>query len=401
MSTTDRPVRVLNVLGGTDLGGAESRIMDLLRHMDRDSVVFDFLVHMDPVEYRKAVSSGVSPESLRKEQHFDREIRDLGGRIFAVPRPEPGDYSFYSKAVKRFFEEHKGEFSVLEGHMTSTAPVYMKIAAEYGIHPIVCHVRSAGTGKGFKGFLRKLLRRNAGKRADILFSCSEKAAKAVFGNRKSYFVPNAVETGKFVFDSKNRADVRSEYGLSGCRVIGHIGRFSYPKNHTFLLKVFADIAASQKDVRLLLVGDGELFPEVRKEAESLGIGDLVVFTGSRSDPERFYSAMDVLVFPSRYEGMPGTVIEAQANGLPCLISDTISGDTAVCETVKTLSLGADVSSWGKQALSMMDGEEGHRETVSAGNTEKLKEALYDVEALSERLKVFYTGGGIDLPLTGG
>ena len=186
------PIRILHVLGTTQLGGAESRIMDLYRHVDRERVQFDFLVH----------TGG--------EGFFDKEIRELGGRIFRVPRFRFYNYFSYKKAVKDFFEKNH-EFRAVQGHITSTAAIYLPIAKRAGIPLIIAHARSAGVDKGIKGVLTRLLRRNLSKKADFLFTCSELAGISVFGRKaveagKTVFVPNAIDCEAFEDDGLRRGD---------------------------------------------------------------------------------------------------------------------------------------------------------------------------------------------------
>ena len=158
-------IRVLHVLGNTQLGGAESRVMDLYRHMDRERVRFDFLVHTE------------------KEGHFDKEIKELGGQIFCVPRFRLYNFFSYRKAVKNFFEGHR-EFQAVQGHITSTASIYLPIAKKAGIPVTIAHARSAGVDKGIKGKMTRWMRRNLSKKADYLFTCSELAGISVFGKKK-------------------------------------------------------------------------------------------------------------------------------------------------------------------------------------------------------------------------
>ena len=146
------------------------------------------------------------------------------------------------------------------------------------------------------------------------------------------------------------------------------------------------------DLMLLLVGNGELYTEVREEAASLGLGNRVIFAGERSDPERFYSAMDLMIFPSRYEGMPGSVVEAQANGLPCLLSDAVSRETAQCDLVNFLPLDDGEKAWSESALRLLNryGAE-KREKLSEAGIKALTDSCYDAEALARKLTEFYIG----------
>ena len=141
------PIRILHVLGTTNLGGAESRIMDLYRHIDRNRVQFDFVVHTE------------------KEGFFDKEIEELGGRIFRVPRFRIYNYFSYRRAFREFFREHH-EFRMVQGHMTSSAAIYLPIAKKAGISTTIAHARSAGVDKGLKGKLTRWMRRNLWRKAD-------------------------------------------------------------------------------------------------------------------------------------------------------------------------------------------------------------------------------------------
>lgn len=156
------PIRVLHVLGGLSLGGAESRIMDLYRNIDREKLQFDFLVHS------------------AAEEHFDKEILSLGGRIYRVPRFKVYNWFGYKKALKQFFSAHK-EFRAVHGHMTSTASIYLPIAKKEGIPITIAHSRSAGVPGGLKGVVTKWLRKSLKYKADYCLACSKEAGKRFTG----------------------------------------------------------------------------------------------------------------------------------------------------------------------------------------------------------------------------
>mgnify|MGYP000828822755 CR=1 FL=1 len=268
-------VRVLHVLGNTNLGGAESRIMDLYRHTDRNRVQFDFLVH-----------SG-------EEGFYEKEIRELGGRIFRVPRFRIYNYFSYRKALKEFFQEHH-EFALIQGHMTSTAAIYLPIAKKAGVKKTAAHARSAGVDKGLKGTMTRFLRRNLADKADYLFTCSELAGISVYGEKavregKTIFIPNAIDCAGFTFDPKKRKKMREELGLADALIIGHVGRFHYAKNHEYLIRVFAKLCqmgtgacgstaenGTDQNYHLILLGEGPLMEDTRKLAEELGIGEITL-----------------------------------------------------------------------------------------------------------------------------
>lgn len=383
-------VRVLHVLGNTNLGGAESRIMDLYRHTDRNRVQFDFLVH-----------SG-------EEGFYEKEIRELGGRIFRVPRFRIYNYFSYRKALKEFFQEHH-EFALIQGHMTSTAAIYLPIAKKAGVKKTAAHARSAGVDKGLKGTMTRFLRRNLADKADYLFTCSELAGISVYGEKavregKTIFIPNAIDCAGFTFEPEKRKKMREELGLTDAIIIGHVGRFHYAKNHEYLLRVFAELCrmsagaggstaetgADQK-YHLILLGEGPLMEDTRKLAEKLGVADRVHFLGNHKNIADYYQAMDYFVYPSRYEGMPGTIVEAQASGLPCLMSDTICREVIVTELVETMSIEKEPKVWAEVLQRRMDAlvsKQENREKYAA----KMAAAGFDVQAQAERMMRFYESG---------
>lgn len=383
-------VRVLHVLGNTNLGGAESRIMDLYRHTDRNRVQFDFLVH-----------SG-------EEGFYEKEIRELGGRIFRVPRFRIYNYFSYWKALKEFFQKHH-EFALVQGHMTSTAAIYLPIAKKAGVKKTAAHARSAGVDKGLKGTMTRFLRRNLADKADYLFTCSELAGISVYGEKavqegKTIFIPNAIDCAGFTFDPEKRKKMREELGLTDAIIIGHVGRFHYAKNHEYLLRVFAElcrmsagadgstaeIGADQK-YHLILLGEGPLMEDTRKLAEELGVADRVHFLGNHKNIADYYQTMDYFVYPSRYEGMPGTIVEAQASGLPCLMSDTICREVIATELVETMSIEEEPKAWAEGLQRRIDAlvsKQENREKYAA----KMAAAGFDVQAQAERMMRFYESG---------
>lgn len=365
-----KPLRVLQVLGGTALGGAESRIMDIYRNMDRTKLQFDFVVHNT------------------KEDHYNEEIRSLGGKIYRIPKFRFYNIVAYRKAWQHFFREHS-EFAAVHGHMTSTAAIYLPIAKRNGVPITIAHARSAGTDPGMKGMLTRWLRKRLYERADYCFTCSKIAGDAVFGAKnmqkgKIQIIPNAIEVDKYVYNGAVREHLREEYGLQDAYVIGHVGRFHYAKNHTFLLDIFAEICKKKENARLLLLGEGGLMPEIREKAVKLGIQDRVIFAGNRTNVGDFYQAMDYLVFPSHFEGLPGTIVEAQAAGLRCLISDTIAQEVAVTELVAILPLQKSAKDWADYVLQ-------HQAYDRQQDVSELKKAGFDVKSQVSKLQDFYMG----------
>lgn len=368
------PIRILHVLGNTNLGGAESRTMDLYRHIDRQRVQFDFLVH------------------TKQEGHFDREIQELGGHIYHVPRFRIYNYFSYAKAMKDFFREHL-DFRAVQGHMTSTASIYLPIAKKAGVPITISHARSAGVDKGIKGVATRMLRQKLPERTDYMFTCSRLAGISVFGPKaveegKTVFMPNAIDCKKFDYDPVMRSKIREELGISDHYVIGHVGRFHYAKNHEYLIRVFAELCKrGRREYVLLLLGEGEKMEEIRHLVRELQVEDKVYFAGNKSNVYDYYQAMDYFVYPSRYEGLPGTVLEAQTSGLRCLISDSICEEVAVTELVHTMGIEQQPERWA-------DYIEKTQDYARISHFREVCEAGFDVEAQAEKMMKFYETGNL-------
>lgn len=386
MNLKDKIV-VLQVLSGLELGGAESRVMDLCRQMQDTDVQYAFLLHDKGPDF------------------YETEAGNLGCPIYRVPRFRFINYFSYCKALKEVFKEHP-EIDIVQGHMTSTASIYLPIAKKQGVKATIAHVRSAGVDPGLKGILTKWLRRHLDKRSDYLWACSTEAAKAVYGddhvNKGDVrILPNAIDVDKYVPGNElmeRGRDIRKQYGIENKLVVGHMGRFHYAKNHEFLVEIFAEIKKMEPESALLLVGEGGLLEDVRKKAEELGLQNDVIFAGRQSAPEEYYQAMDLLVFPSRYEGLPGTIVEAQAAGLPCVVSDSVTRDVDVTPLTDYESLNRSAKEWATIALAHMDEIKRRKNTpfdpmdnrnIWQRPEEILKANGFDVKMQAENLRKIY------------
>lgn len=368
-----KPIRVLHVLGTTNLGGAESRIMELYRKIDREKVQFDFLVHTD------------------KEGDYSAEIRALGGKIYSVPRFNVKNYRTYHNALVRFFEKHH-DYAAIQGHMTSTASIYLPIAKKAGIPLTIAHARSAGVDKGIKGLVTKIIRFPLKTRADYLFTCSKEAGIAVYGKKavrqgKVWTIPNAIDTERFRFNRSVRAKMLEELGLSDKFVIGHVGRFGFMKNHAYLIAVFYELCKMHDDVALVLIGKGELEEEIRRKVQDLGLTEKVHFLGTRANVEDYYQAFDYFVFPSVFEGLPGSVAEAQAAGLHCLISDKVTREVALTDLAVYRSIEDAPAEWAeeiqKNAKAAMIRKDMQQEIIDKD---------FDVAIQAKQMEEFYLTG---------
>lgn len=390
----NQPVIVLHVVGRMDIGGAESRIMDLYRHIDREKVQFCFMQHTSD---RCA---------------FEDEIEKLGGIVYHAPRFRVTNLISYQKAWVSFFKQHP-EIRVVHGHMTSTAAIYLPIAKKAGVQVTIAHARSAGVDPGLKGAVTRLLRRKLYQKCDYRFACSKMAGEAVFGNqneakRKAFYIPNAIETGKFTFNKEVREEIRQQLGIENAFVIGHVGRFSAMKNHEYMLQILAACLKMEKEknlvpMMLMFVGDGELKNSIMEKAEKMGLSTRVLFLGNQRDVFRYYQAMDYFLLPSFYEGLPGTAIEAQASGLCGILSDAVTNEAVITDLLQVRSIKENASVWAEEIVKenrRRDGilkEEGiakaqelllHRTSYA----ELVRQASFDVEEQAEKMQEFYLTG---------
>ncbi|MBQ6806764.1 MAG: glycosyltransferase family 1 protein [Lachnospiraceae bacterium] len=383
---------VLHVLGGTGLGGAESRIMDLYRQMNKEEIQFDFLVHSEALNHvRGAALSRVygAKECGREPQFYDEEIQKMGGHIYVLPKFKVYNYFTYRKAVKVFFAEHH-EFEVVQGHMTSTASIYLPIAKRAGVPVTVAHSRNAGVEKGLKGIATKYLRKNLYRKADHCFACSVLAGVDVFGKEwvekgNVKIIHNAIDAGKFTYDLEKRTSMRQKMQLENKLVLGHVGRFNTQKNHPYLIDIFAEICKKREDAVLILLGDGPDKEQMEKKCAELGIREKVLFEGNQRHPEEYYQVFDFFLLPSFYEGLPGVLVEAQAAGLRCFAADTITREAKATELVTYLSIEQPAEKWAEAILGQVDYERKnvYHEMVASG---------FDVKTQAEGYKNFYLSG---------
>ncbi len=327
-------IRILHVINEMVLEGAESRIMDLYRNLDTDKVQFDFAVH------------------TVKPAFFDDEIRQRGGRIYVWPEFKVSNLLKYIKEVNTFFKAHQ-EYGIVHGHIISWGFIYHRIAKKHGVRIRIAHARTSSYEKTLRGYLTLFMLKPLKYFANVYFACSGLAGEYAFGKRtvekgKVRIINNAIDAAKFRFSPDGRESLRKEFGLKNEILIGHVGTFRYAKNHPFLLEVFAEIAKVRPDAVLLLIGDGKLKQEIMGIAHSLEIEDRIIFAGQRTDVPELLSAMDVLVFPSHYEGLPGVVVEAQAAGLRCYVSDAVSQEVAITELVQFISLKESAGYWAEK-----------------------------------------------------
>ena len=297
------PIRVLQVVTYMGRGGLETMIMNYYRNIDRNKVQFDFLTHRD------------------ERWDYDDKIESLGGKIYHLPKLNPFSKN-YLNALDKFFKEHK-EYQIVHCHQDCLSGVVLKVAKKNGVRFTIAHAHSASQDKNLKYLIKVLAKKNIKKYSDKMFACGEEAGKWMFETDNFEVLNNAIDTDLYTYNKEKADKVKKEFSIENKFVVGHVGRFNYPKNHKFIIDVFSEIQKIKEDSVLMLVGDGDLRSQIEQKVRDLGLSDKVIFTGVRSDVNDLMQGMDVFLFPSLYEGLPVTMVEAQASGLKCIISDKV------------------------------------------------------------------------------
>jgi len=360
-----KPIRVLHVFGNLNSGGAESRTMDIYRAIDKSKIQFDFAIHTE------------------EECFFTKEVESLGGKIYHFPRFKGINYYSYNNAWDLFLKKHK-EYKIIHGHQTSTGFIYLKKAKKYGLPLRIAHARNSNKDSIFKRYTCKLSRYYSSN----MLAVSKIAGESEFGKKAVEegivkVIPNAIDASKYSFDPKMRTEKRIELGIQNNFVICHIGRFHQQKNHQFLLKIFKEILNKREDAKLVLIGDGSLRSEIEQQIELLGIKDSVILTGIRSDVPDLLHAMDMLLFPSLFEGLPGVVLEAQAAGLPCIISNTITDEVKITDLVKYVSLKESPLYWSEKVIELS------KELNRKNTFNEIYQAGFDIKSVAQWYQNFY------------
>lgn len=345
MSRSESPIRILHVLGGMVRGGVETWLMHVLRHIDREHFQMDFLVHTtQPCAY-------------------DDEIRALGSQI--IPCLDPPRPWLYAHNFKRVLREH-GPYDIVHSHVHHYSGYVLRLAQQAGVPVRMAHSHNdTSPGEVNAGLLRRgyltLMKRWIAQHATVGLAASRLAAADLFSpvwetDPRWQILYYGIDLTPFQ-GHINPVTVRAELNIPAeVFVIGHVGRFAEQKNHSFLVDIVTEVAKREPRTRLLLVGDGSLRPAIEQKVAQADLTDRVIFAGLRADvPRLMRGVMDVFVLPSFYEGLPLVGIEAQAAGLPVILSDAITEEVdRVRPLVQRLSLAQPASVWAELILAVRD-----------------------------------------------
>ena len=349
--------------------------MNIYRKIDKNKVQFDFLMHTD------------------KECVYSEEIRSLGGKIFNVPARNKGIWN-NKKALKAFFNSHS-EYTIVHQHVNSLSYIEpLKIARKHGVPVRIVHGHSTKEGGSIiHNYIHRWNQLMLSKQyATNIFACSDLAARWLLGEKRyrtgEYkIINNGIDIGLFNFRNEARNRMRKELKITDKFVIGLVGRFSYPKNHEFLIDIFEELHKKNNSAVLLLVGDGKMRSIIESKIIEKGLMSSTILTGIRSDITDILQAMDVFVMPSWYEGLPVSLVEAQATGLPCVVSDVITKQVEITKKIKYVSLDTSAEKWADLIIQLSSGY------VRQGERLKIIESGFDVNQIALFLQNYYLSRG--------
>ena len=277
------------------------------------------------------------------------ELRKYGANVYYVPELNLKSLFNFKKAVNEFFKTHR--YDIVHSHFNQVDGIVFKIAKQYGVKVCISHSHNTKLSDSrIKSIRNRLLCYKISEIADVWAACSEEAGICLYGRKfsnsnKKLIIHNGVDCSRFKYNDEFRKSIRNEFQVSDSEIlIGHVGGFRIQKNHDFLIDIFRELYRCDKKYKLLLVGDGELKSSIQKKVNNYGIQDRVIFAGTRTDINKIMSGMDLFILPSLYEGLPVVGIEAQASGLNCIFSDSITRDVNLTNSM-FVNLNEKLDNW--------------------------------------------------------
>lgn len=314
-------IKVLYILPSlSKVNGISSYVMNYYRNLDRDKIKCDFLTLHN------------------RENYYKSEIENNNDGVFEITLEDSKNIFEFIKKIKFFIKEHN--YDIIHCNVINLGVFILYFAKKYNIKTRILHVHATQTGENvFKKIRNDLILYFAKIFSNQYFACSNAAGIAMFKNKKFQVINNAIDEKEFLYNEDYRKEIREELSIKDDEVLlGNIGRICEQKNQKFLLKLLNDLNKKEKKYKLIMVGTGLLEEEIIAETKKMKLEKSIIFLGNRSDVYKIYSAIDILLLPSLYEGLPVVGIEAQCNGVPCLFSNTITDEVKINDNVKFLTI---------------------------------------------------------------
>lgn len=356
-------MRILEITSDLDGGGVDRLLYDYCSRMTND-IQFDFVV------------------TSKTEGILEKPLKELGCKIYRISQIREGLKKHNNQLKKILTDNH---YDVIHDHSGYKAWCNLRVAKKCGVTARIAHSHQAFMSETNKQKIMRILSTPITKMyATELFACGNDAAKWMWGEKtfnsgKVYIMKNAIQAEKFNFSQEARERIRCEYDITDKFVIGNVARFSYQKNHEYLINIFAQVKKIRADAVLMLIGRGELEDAVKAQVEELGLQDSVIFMGVRNDVPDLVNAMDVFVLPSRFEGLPVTLVEIQANGLPAVISENVTKEMTISQDFTFIPLIQPISGWAK---TIAEKQRNRSENL-------IKNTIYDLNVATNDLRSKY------------
>lgn len=365
-------VRVLHVIKSLVSGGIETMIMNFYRNIDREKVQFDFAVHTQEYGF------------------YEAEARKLGARIYYFHNLNEVNVFEYKREWEQFWKEHMNEYVVVHGHYRSHATFYVSVAKKWGVKTIA-HSHSTSP-KTIRGLGISMLMYPLRYSADYLFACSQKAGIYMFGRqfyRRGEIINNAIDIQKFKIDKRTKEKLVKQYSLENKFIVGHVGNYLIAKNHEFLIDIFVEIRKMVPNSKLVLIGAGtdDKGNELWKKISKLDLEGDVIALGKTNQVSEWLQVMNAFVFPSIHEGLGMAVVEAQAAGVRCVISDTIPNEVLVSNEIMQKSINTSAKEWAECVMDFCGNY------VKVDTKKEISKHGYDITTECKRLQEFYIGLG--------
>lgn len=347
----------------TERNGITNVIFNLISAMDRNKIEIGYVAINNP------------------EESIQKFLKDIGVRLYVVHRRISSSIQY----IKKLANISKN-YDIVHAHGNSATMSLEMIAAKLGHVPVrIAHSHNSSC---VMKSIDKLCRPIFYKLCNGRLACGKKAGEWLYRNRDYVVINNGIDTEKFRFDSNIRTEIKERLNLKDNIVIGHVGNFDQVKNHPFIFEVFKELLSLNNKASLMLVGSGSKFDEYTQLTKDLDIYDKVIFTGNVNNPNDYMSAMDIILMPSIFEGFPLTLVEEQANGLRCVVSDAITKEVNLSGNVYFLSLDQSANQW---ALSINNILSKNIDRISLSNEaiSSINSSEYSIKVIADKLLHYY------------
>ncbi len=328
-------IKVLHIVHNLSKNsGITTLLLNMYDNIDKSKISFDFCLYL-----------------MQDENSANKYFEDNGCKVFQVEYPNIHGCKKFITQLSKILQD--GDYNVVHLHSPILHHFVRRAINDCG-KSIKLFIHSHGSklsDKKLNAMRNRVVCLGVNKNADLRLACSDIAGKCLFGNKEFELIVNGVNSAKFKFDKNIRSAMRQKYNINDDQlVLIHSGRFNEQKNHNKLIHIFKSLHQSQNNSHLFLLGDGPLKPSIEKLVVDFNLSDCVHFVGFTNNVTDYLSMADVFLFPSLFEGLAYTLVEAQFNGLVCVVSSTCSKQSKISNYLHFVPLRAKNSEWVSEIL---------------------------------------------------